>query len=142
MGRVRVDREAQEQLVADRHDLDRGAVLTNGHARIAGHLLVDDVANTLLKGDVSLSLLDNAMLKSCQNDVLVSFSRHTTGLGLQNAPYLKNSTFSFDFTDAEWAGVWYSDPAGLGNSLFVGGNLIPNGSRVAYDATRVCPPGA
>jgi hypothetical protein len=34
--------------------------------------------------------------------------------------------------------VWYSDPAGFGNTLNVNGPEIPNGSLVAYDATTTC----
>jgi hypothetical protein len=99
------------------------------------------VANTNLRGDINLTLGDNSWANSCQNDVLVSFSRHTTGLGLQNAPYLRNSNYTIALNqDADWIDVWYSDPTGFGNSLTVDGQPIANGSRVAYDAAKVCAP--
>ena len=99
------------------------------------------VANTTLKGDIDLTLEDNAIAYSCQQTMLVSFSRHITGLGLQNAPYIRNSSYNLRLNyDVYWDEVWYADPDGLGNSLTVNGGPIANGSRAAYDAAKVCPP--
>ena len=99
------------------------------------------VANTLLKGDIDVTLTDNDISGSCQNAMLVSFSRHTTGLGLANAAYIHNSTYTIDLGyDIYWDKVWFADPAGFGNTLTVNGQLVPNGSRVAYDAAKTCAP--
>jgi hypothetical protein len=97
--------------------------------------------NTLRKGDIELTLHGNTFLASCQNNFLVSFSRHTTGLGLPNAnaPYLLNSNYSLTLGgDIAWSDIWYSHPAGFGNTFTVDGTVIPNGSWNAYDATRTC----
>jgi hypothetical protein len=98
------------------------------------------VANTALRGDIDVTLHGNTMTRSCQTDLLVSLSRHTTGLGLQSAPYLRNSTFTLQLGgDVAWANAWFANPDGFNNSLVVDGERIPNGARVAYDAARVCP---
>lgn len=99
------------------------------------------VQNTLLKGDIELTLHGNTFLRSCQNHLLVSLSRHTTGLGLTNFPYLKNSNYRLSLGgDIAWEDVWYSHPAGFGNTLTVDGVEIANGSKIAYDAARTCTP--
>jgi hypothetical protein len=46
------------------------------------------VLNTLRRGNVDLTIAGNEILQSCQAPLLVSLSRHTTGLGLSNLPYL------------------------------------------------------
>ncbi len=98
------------------------------------------VANTTLRGDLDVSLANNILSGSCQNDLLVSLSRHTTGLGLQNAAYLLNSTYRLSLGgNLDWADAWYANPAGYGNTLVVDGAVISNGSVVAYDASKVCP---
>jgi hypothetical protein len=97
--------------------------------------------NTLRKGDIELTLHGNTFLASCENNFLVSFSRHTTGLGLPNAnaPYLLSSSYSLTLGgDIAWDDIWYSHPAGFGNTFTVDGAVIPNGSRNAYDGTRIC----
>jgi hypothetical protein len=101
------------------------------------------VKNTLLRGDVELVLHGNTFLSSCQNPVLVSLSRHTTGLGIANppAPYMKNSSYTLSLGgDIAWSDVWVSHPAGFGNTLTVDGVEIPNLQRTAYDAARTCAP--
>jgi hypothetical protein len=99
------------------------------------------VANTLRKGDVEVSLHGNRFVSSCQRDLLVSLSRHTTALGLSNQPYLLNSSYSLSLGgDLAWDDAWYSHPDGFGNSLTVDGVSIPNGARAAYDASKVCTP--
>ncbi len=97
------------------------------------------VAGTALRGDVTVNMTGNAMSLSCQNNVLVSFSRHTTGLGLASAPYSRNSTFSLSGLNASAADVWYANPSGFGNTLTLDGQIVPPGSRHAYDAQKVCP---
>lgn len=97
--------------------------------------------NTLRKGDIDLTLHGNVLSASCQNNFLVSFSRHRTALGLNNDPYLLNSSYTLSLGgDIAWDDVWYSHPAGFGNTLTVDGVVIPNGSRVAYDGARTCSP--
>ena len=99
------------------------------------------VKNTLLKGDIELTLHGNTFSASCQTNLLVSLSRHTTGLGLTSFPYLLNSNYSLTLGgDIAWGDVWYSHPAGFGNTLTVDGVQIPNGSRIAYDASKTCTP--
>jgi hypothetical protein len=99
------------------------------------------LANTALKGDIDVTLSGNKFSQSCQNNVFVSLARHQTGLGLQNGPYLRNSNYSVKLGgNVAWSDVWYADPDGFGNTLTVDGQLVPNGSRVAYDAARVCGP--
>jgi hypothetical protein len=99
------------------------------------------VKNTLLKGDVELTLHGNTFSASCQNNLLVSLSRHTTGLGLTSFPYLLSSNYTLTLGgDLAWGDVWYAHPAGFGNTLTVDGVQIPNGSRIAYDAARTCTP--
>jgi len=98
------------------------------------------VAGTDLEGDADLAFHGNIIEQSCEAPLLVSLSRHTTALGLANAPYLMNSTFRLSLNgDLNWTDVWFSHPAGFGNTLIVDGVSIPNGSRQFYDATKVCP---
>ncbi|MDQ6888077.1 MAG: hypothetical protein M3068_12430 [Gemmatimonadota bacterium] len=136
-----------------------GAPSVSGSTRVvaSGNTLVNNTfnliveaafpeANTTLRGDIDLQLSDNTLAQACQNDVLVSFSRHTTGLGLTNAgransPYLRSSTYrlALDYP-MRWEDAWFSHPAGFDNTLIVDGKVIPNGSRTAYDASRTCAP--
>jgi hypothetical protein len=98
------------------------------------------VATGLLRGDIEVTTSGNTISGSCQNDLLVSLSRHQTGLGLQNSPYLRNSTFNLTLgTDISWTEAWYSNPAGFGNTVIVNGQTIANGTVASYDASRVCP---
>jgi hypothetical protein len=97
------------------------------------------VASGSLRGDIDLTASGNTVTRSCQHDLLVSFSRHTTGLGLTNQPYLRNTTYSLTLgSEFSWDDAWYADPAGFGNTLKVNGQTIANGTRQSYDATRVC----
>ena len=97
------------------------------------------VNNTARRGDVRLMLDRNVITESCQNSMLVSLSRHTTGLGLANAPYLLDSMFDLELGgNVAWDDVWYSHPSGFGNMLVVDGVEIPNGTRRAYDPAKVC----
>jgi hypothetical protein len=97
------------------------------------------VANTDRRGDVDVTLGGNEFRQSCQADLLVSLSRHTTALGLTNNPYLMNSTFRLTLGgDVHWDDVWFGHPAGFGNTLVVDGVTIANGSRQSYDPVG-CP---
>ena len=88
--------------------------------------------------DVSLS--GNVMQQSCQTNLLVAFTRHTTALGLQQDAYLLNSTYRLQLGgNIQWKDVWYSHPVGFGNTLLVDGNLIANGARQFYCASALCP---
>ena len=94
-----------------------------------------------LRGDIEVSTSGNTISQSCQNSLLVSFSRHTTGLGLTNQPYLRNTIYDLYFDkDISWDAAWYANPPGFGNSLYVNEVPIAYGTRHSYDATKVCTP--
>jgi hypothetical protein len=129
-----------------------GAVNVHGivHAVVQDNVLIDNrfgimvhgafvAASSERRGDVDLTLGGNVFQGSCETNLFVSFARHQTGLGLQNTPYLLDSTFSLTLNgDVSWDDAWYSHRAGFGNSLVVDGNVIPNGQRQFYSATG-CP---
>ena len=97
------------------------------------------VATGSLRGDIDLRLSGNTLAESCQSNLLVSFSRHTTALGLTNLPYLRNSTFTLSLGgDVSWEDAWYGHPSGFGNTLMVDGVTMPNGVKHAYDAAKTC----
>lgn len=97
------------------------------------------VAGGALRGDIELTTSGNTFTASCQNNVLVSLARHTTGLGLNNNPYLRNSIYTLNLgADVPFPSVWYAHPANLGNTLTANGTAIGNGTVNAYDATKVC----
>jgi hypothetical protein len=97
------------------------------------------VASGSLHGDIDVTTSGNTISQSCQNDLLVSLSRHTTALGLTNQPYLRNTTYSLTIgSDLNWEDAWYGHPAGFGNTLTVNGGAVANGIHHAYDATRTC----
>ncbi len=120
------------------HAVVRDNALVNNRFGMIVHAAFP-VANSDRKGDVDLRLGGNVFHQSCQTDLLVSLSRHTTALGLSNSPYLLNSTFTLALGgDVSWDQVWFSHPAGFGNTLVVDGQTIANGSRQFYDAAG-CP---
>ena len=97
------------------------------------------VADTKLKGDIDASIYGNKFVQSCQTNLLIALSRHTTVLGLTDFPYLLNSTYRIDLNgNLKFRDVWYGDPAGFGNKLFVDGHLVPNGARQFYSEDG-CP---
>ena len=122
------------------------------HAVVQDNTLIDNrfgimvhgafvAANTDRRGDVDLTLGGNVFQGTCQANLFVSFARHQTGLGLQNTPYMLNSTFTLTLNgDASWDDVWYSHRAGFGNTLVVDGGVIAEGQRQFYSATG-CPGG-
>lgn len=98
------------------------------------------VNGSVLRGDLTLSASGNTLQNNCQNDLLVSLSRHTSGLGITSQPYLRNSSFALSLgVEFNWSTGWYAHPAALGNLLTVNGQLVDAGTRVAYDANKVCP---
>jgi hypothetical protein len=99
------------------------------------------VAGADLRGDVDMTLDGNVFQGSCETDLLVSFARHSTGMGIDAnpRPYMLNSTFELTLNgDLQWGDVWVAHPDGFGNTLIVDGMTIPNGTRQFYDATG-CP---
>jgi len=91
------------------------------------------------KGDIAATLDRNQFIESCQRDLMVSLTPHTTGLGLANAPSLRQSTFRLSLgQDLRWQDAWYGNPDGFDNSLIVDDARIPYGSRAGYDAKRGC----
>jgi hypothetical protein len=95
--------------------------------------------DTDLRGDVDVTLGGNTMRESCQNDLLVALTRHTTALGLTDFPYLEHSTYRLTLNgNIAWSEVWYGNEGGHGNRLVVDGRLIPSGTRAFYDETT-CP---
>lgn len=64
-----------------------------------------------------------------------------SGAQLQTAAYPRNPTFTLPLGgDVVWEDAWFANPAGFANTLVVDGQVIPNGSRVACDATTRCAP--
>jgi len=97
------------------------------------------VPGTKLKGDIDATMKDNKFVQSCQTNLLIAFSRHTTVLGLTDFPYLLNSTYRIDLNNnLKFRDVWYGDPSGFGNKLIIDGQLVPNGARQFYSADG-CP---
>ncbi|MEP6572821.1 MAG: hypothetical protein ABJD11_08995 [Gemmatimonadota bacterium] len=125
-------------------------VLGSGHYTVENNLLVHNrfgievdaafpVPETALKGDMDVSFSGNQIQRSCQTDLLVAFTRHTTALKLTNFPYLLHSTYALSLNgNIPWDRIWYSDPAGYGNSFIVDGLAVPPGERQFYDADE-CP---
>jgi len=125
------------------------AVVSTTNATIKGNTLANNTFGILveaafpggsLRGDIDATITGNTISQSCQNNLYVSFTRHTTGLGLNtNQPYLRNSTYSLDLgPELPWNDVWYANPAGFGNLLFISGAGIPFGMKNSYDAAKVC----
>ncbi len=98
------------------------------------------VAGTTLRGDITAVIENNIISGSCQAPLLVSFSRHTTGLGLATAPYLQNSSIAVQLTNPEeWdQTAWFAHVPNQGNTLTVNARNIAPGNRTAYNANG-CP---
>ena len=100
------------------------------------------VAGSTLRGDIDVNMSGNTITRSCQNDLLVSFTRHQSGLGLTSPfpSYLRNSTYAFTLgSEISWDSAWVAHAPGFGNTLLVNGQTMANVNRTAYDPTRVCP---
>jgi hypothetical protein len=93
------------------------------------------VANTAQRGSIDLALKNNILSGSCQAGLLIAFNAQSTAMGLQSGIATKNATYAVTLgDDIKWSDVWYSHPAGSGNTLMVDGQQMANGSRAAYDA--------
>jgi hypothetical protein len=100
------------------------------------------VANTGLRGNIVLELQNNVLGGSCQAPLLISMTGQGTAAGLANGIPVRNSTFAISLGDnLLWSDVWYSHPAGAGNTLTVDQESIVNGFRVPYDKLKSCPVG-
>jgi hypothetical protein len=120
------------------HAIVRDNLIVNNRFGLIVHAAFP-VPNTVRRGDVDVSLGGNVFEQTCQARLLVSLSRHTTALGLSANPYLLDSTFQLDLGgDVNPDAVWYSHPAGFGNTLVIDGQVIANGSRQSYSAVG-CP---
>jgi hypothetical protein len=96
-------------------------------------------ANTLLHGDLAVTLGGNNLSGNCQANLFVAFTRHTGGLGITTNPYLLNSTYRLTLAgDVPWSEAWYANPPGKGNTLVVDGAIQAPGSFNAYDPLRSC----
>ncbi len=127
-----------------------GAPTVHGtsHVTIRDNLLVNDNFALMIEGsfpdvgstgDIDASLGGNVFRQSCQADLLVAFARHTTGLGLNDDPYMVNSTYRLSLGgDLPFSAAWFSHPKGLGNRLVVDGRVIANGARRHFDEES-CP---
>jgi hypothetical protein len=107
-------------------------------------LIVDagfPVGGSQVGADVDVALESNAFSATCQNDLLVAFTRHRAALGIALNPFAHNATYRLGLGgDLDWSQAWYSDPPGFGNTLVVDGIPVAPGSRVAYDPARPCSP--
>jgi hypothetical protein len=93
------------------------------------------VANTAQRGSIELTLKGNTLSESCQVGLLVALNSQATAIGTQSGLSTRNSSYTIRLgDDIPWSNVWYSHPAGAGNSLMVDGQPISTGSRVTYDA--------
>jgi hypothetical protein len=100
------------------------------------------VAGSALRADIQANINGNTISGSCQNDLLISFTRHQSGLGLVSPypSYLRNSTYNLGLgSEFPLEKAWVANPPGFGNKLIVNEETMPNLTRTAYDATRVCP---
>lgn len=92
------------------------------------------VANTAQRGSIDLTLKGNVLTSSCQAGLLVAFNSQANAVGSQAGLSTRNSSYAVTLgDDIAWGSVWYSHPAGAGNSLMVDGKPIENGLRAAYD---------
>lgn len=120
------------------HAVIRDNLLVNNRFALVVHAAFP-ATGTASKGDVDVTMGGNVFEETCQARLLVSLARHTTALGLNAGPSLRNSTFELDLGgDVNWDAVWYSHPPGFGNTLIVDGETIANGSRHFYNAFG-CP---
>jgi hypothetical protein len=93
------------------------------------------VANTAQHGNIELSLKGNTLTGSCEVGLLVGLNAQSTAVGIQTGPTARNSAYTLNLGgNIAWSDVWYSHPAGTGNTLTVDGQTVANGSRTAYDA--------
>jgi hypothetical protein len=125
-------------------------VRTAIHAHIHDNLLVNNLfgmifeagfpqEGTPLKGDMDIVLHNDVFRQICEANVFTSFARHIVGLGLADGPYLRKSIQRLDLgNDLRPADLWYANPSGFGNKLFVNGRLMPHGNRT-FSSDTGCP---
>lgn len=90
---------------------------------------------------IDLTTTNNRITGSCQNDLLVVFSRGGQAYGASPGPSVTNSAFKLTFSgDLDWSRAWFRHIGGLGNTLTVNGETIANGQFHAYDPSRTCAP--
>lgn len=131
---------AQDIVNASRITVTRNSLVGNTFGVIIDAAF--PVAGSALRGDIEVNMSGNTITRSCQNDLLVSFTRHQSGLGLVSPfpSYLRNATYALTLgSEFPWETAWVAHPAGFGNTLLVNGQTMANGTRTAYDAARVCP---
>jgi hypothetical protein len=127
-----------------------GDVAGSTHVTVHDNLLVNNMfgvildagfptAGTKLRGDMDLTLGHNDIRRSCQTDLFMTFSRHATGLGLGEDPYLLNSTYRLTLGgNLRFSDAWFDNPPGFGNTLIVNGAVIGHRTRRFFDAVT-CP---
>ncbi|MDQ2768077.1 MAG: hypothetical protein M3Y30_13075 [Gemmatimonadota bacterium] len=120
------------------------------HAKIHDNLLVNNRfgmifeaafpdAEGALKGNIEASIYRNTFRGSCEANLLIALTRHTTALGLTDFPWLENSTYRVSLNgNLRMSDVWYGNEAGHGNTLIVDGHTIPAGTRQSY-SEDTCP---
>jgi hypothetical protein len=127
-----------------------GDVRGSIHVTVHDNLLVNNmfgvildagfpVAGTRLKGDIDLTVGHNDIRRSCQTDLFMTFSRHASGLGLEEDAYLLNSTYRLTLDgNVPFSDAWFDNPPGLGNTLIVNGSVIGHRTRQFFDGVT-CP---
>lgn len=131
---------AQDVINASRITVTKNALVGNTFGVIIDAAF--PVAGSGLRADIDFNMSGNTITKSCQNDLLVSFTRHQSGLGLTSPfpSYLRNSTYTLTLgSELPWDAAWVAHAAGYGNMLNVNGQTMANVNRTAYDAVKVCP---
>jgi hypothetical protein len=80
-------------------------------------------------------LKNNTLTGSCEVGLLVALNSQSAAMGLGAGLSTKNTAYAITLgNNIAWSDVWYSHPAGSGNTLTVDGTAIENGSHAAYDA--------
>ena len=127
-----------------------GDVAGSTHVTVHDNLLVNNmfgvildagfpVAGTRLRGDMDVTFGHNDIRRSCQTDLFMTFSRHSTGLGFGEDAYLLNSTYRLTLGgNLRFSDAWFDNPPGFGNTLIVDGVVIGHRTRRFFDAVT-CP---
>ena len=80
------------------------------------------------RDSVDVSLSGNTMINSCENDLLVTFTRHTSALGIVTTPppqYLVNTVFRLTLIGLNWNDAWYANLPTIGNTNTLTANGVP-----------------
>lgn len=120
------------------------SVMTSIHAHIHDNLVVNNTFGMIFeagfpdpsgprKGDMDIELGNDEFSGNCQANVYLAFARHITGLIPDGGPYLLRTIRRLELgNDLRLEDLWYANPPGLGNKLFVNGRLVPNAIRTFY----------